>query len=289
MSDAFEVEVRKSEFELCPPGNHFGSVICLVDAGWHDENDSKTGAVFSIRKLIVGYELSVNKKDGSPFYFAETMSLSLTQGSKLYKLCEKLQGGLAVGSTVSVRGLLGRPCLVEITHTEGKSKSGESRTYPKLNGVSSVPQGMPPIPPRRAPLIWSVAEGTPIPDIGFLPQIYGDKPVDIVRSSKEFKEGKVPAGTQAQAGTPPPLGYLASTPPPQAAPPQQQWTPPPQASGYASPPPQAYPNYYPPQQPQGAPPQGYYPPQPQASGYAAPPQAAPPPTPAMVPGDRVPF
>jgi hypothetical protein len=235
MTDGWDLEVNSStydpdKFELAPAGNWPGVICAILEVGTHDDTD-QNGAPVTLRKVIIGYEMTSRKADGSPFVMSQEFTYSMHTSANLFKLVEKLTGARKEGEKFNPKPLLGMPVMVEVVHTPGQTKKGQDVTYANIKGVGSFPAGYAPPVGTRAPLLWGTFEGKAIPDVSFLPPVYGRKIIDLIRGSHEFRQGRIPAGAadagggagiaapSVPAGTvqvPPPMVPLQSGPSPAA-------------------------------------------------------------------------
>ena len=242
---SWDVEVKTAkkpeDWETCPAGNWPGTITTILDVGHHDAQDQESGKAYVSRKLVFGLEVAPapagpQKKDGSSFVFSKMMAFTMTTSSNLYDLVIRLMGRKpGEGESFNPTVLLGMPVMLEIVHTEGKTKSGERVIYANVKGIGSYNPNWPKPPTLRKPIIWGVFEGTPPPDLSFLPPIFGEKVLEIIRSCHELRGGAVPipapvpqtpAATSSVAPTWTPQGqpvYPAPTAPTGSAwPPQGQ-------------------------------------------------------------------
>jgi hypothetical protein len=100
---------------------------------------------------------------------------------------------------INLMNLLGKPCLVGISH--GKSANGNA--YAKITGISNVPKGMG-VPKPLTPIFeWHVGSGDfQAPD--WLPFLYGEPVEDVIKRSVEFAGAKrVGPGPAVPFGAPP--------------------------------------------------------------------------------------
>jgi hypothetical protein len=194
------------EYEAAPAGVLPARICALVDVGHHMQTDKKTGNEFLSRKLVIGYEiLGTARKDGQPFVLAEKLTFSMANTSNLYDLVTKVTGQTPPdGAIFDPRTLLGSKCQVQVEHN--LSKDGQKK-YANMVGVSGAPAYMPDFPAKLEPIVYSVQQPvTPFPDLAFLGRLYGDSVLDLVRSSAEAREGKVPGLPAARAASSPPAG-----------------------------------------------------------------------------------
>lgn len=196
---AMEVKTAGSgDFEICPAGNYPGTIIAIIDAGFHEAQDPKTGRPYERRILLVGYELAKKKKDGSPFTLAERYTWSMSNNSNFYTLAVNLTGPKKEGERFDPRVLAGMPVMVQVTNSS-VTKNGKENTYFNVGAVAQFPEGLPVPAPTRDKLVWSVMEDKPKPDTSWLPYIYGEPVNKIIDDSAEAKAGRIPKATVTAA------------------------------------------------------------------------------------------
>lgn len=251
---------KPQEYEerpLCPPGTFPAAVVGVLELGTHTE-DTDYGET-DRQKLAIVYELAVPQPNGEQFLFAEYLTFSEYTTSNFYKRYSTIMGIPPIGSDMNPTQLLGRPCGVSIEHREGGKR--QTRTYANLAEVIPPLYGQQPYQPRRQPTSWATFEGTPPPDLSWVPSIYGKSLKSIIESSHEARAGKFPLGSPTNQ---PPNQQHQRTSPPQQ-PPQPQYQQQPTQPQYQQP------QYH--QQPQQQPPTHYQQPedQPQDQGEDGPP------------------
>ncbi len=193
-NDPWEMEVGAggSDFETCPPGNYPGNVVALLDVGMQQET-SKDGEAFMARKLVVAFRLTKKDSKGKPFIVAERYTWSMKDNSNFYALACGLTGRkFAQGETFNPRSLAGIPCMIQMASKEGKDKKGNARTYCNIASVAQFPEGLPFPTVDSPPLCWSVRERKPLPDVSWVPKVYGDDISKMVRESDEYQKGLIP-------------------------------------------------------------------------------------------------
>lgn len=197
MSNGWDIPVsapqEHDEQPLCPSGNFPAAVVAVIDLGTRLEETDYGDA--DRRRVGVVYELAVPRPDGQPFCFAETLVFSRFTNSNLYKRYASLVGPAPTGGSYNPMHLLGKPCAVVISHREGGRK--QVRTYANLTDVIPPMYGQQPHRPRRQPLAWATFDGTPPPDLSWVPPVFGKTLRSLIESSNEAREGKFPLGDPA--------------------------------------------------------------------------------------------
>ena len=182
----------QGDFELCPAGNYPGTIVALIDAGFHDAQDMKSGKPYERRILIVAFEITKKKKDGTGFILAERFTWSMANNSNFFQLACNLTGPKREGETFDPRVLVGMPVMVQVTNSTVE-KNGKSNTYHNIGTVAQFPEGLPVPIPTRPGITWSVMEGKPKPELSWLPYVYGESVSGIIDKSAEAKAGRIPA------------------------------------------------------------------------------------------------
>jgi hypothetical protein len=183
--------------ELPPAGNHPGVLVGLIDLGSHDEEYQ--GKKYVARKVLLAWELTAeHKSDGSPFVVIRDFNLMNEMGKKngLRILLESWRGApMDEGHKLSLNQLLGKPCLVNVTH----EKTGSGKEVYKVKTVTPVPKTM--TVPRALcePMIWDTS-ALPFRAPDWLPFLYGRAVDETIAESYEAR-GLTPP---AQAKEPPP-------------------------------------------------------------------------------------
>jgi hypothetical protein len=207
--------------DIPPAGAHPAVIVALVDLGSRQETyknkDEKTGQeterTVEVRKILVAWELTGERMSGSEHNHVMCRDYTLATGPKsaLRKMMESLRGRqYAEGEGMEVDKLLGHPCQLNVTH----GKSAKGNTYAKIDGVGPLMKGVSPPPPGRKPFAWEIGSA-PLPDLSWMPYLYGGKVEDLIKESPEWKQANGRANGQAPAGQPPANGVAPQQPPQQ--------------------------------------------------------------------------
>lgn len=137
--------------EKCPAGAKVAVVAAIIDLGTqHSEfqNEAKW-----VRQVYVVWELPTTKTTGGASHLiASKATLSLNEKATLRKWAEAITGNkIADGAQFDVSALLGMPCIVNVQHAGAKG-------YPKVAGVSGLPDGMPEVKGTHAPFACTLEE-----------------------------------------------------------------------------------------------------------------------------------
>lgn len=207
---------------LCPAGTFPAVVVAIIDVGTHTQADITTGAPRDLRKLVVAYELGYQNPDGSPFVFAEKLTVSMHDRAILAARYTSIVSSIVPGVTPNLAALLGRQCSVGIAHTTG---SKGDRVFANIESVSAPIHGMPPVAPRRQPFVWRMDGGTPLPDVTWVPKLFRDSVADLLAQSHERRGGQTQQPIPAQSYQPAPVQLRQQQPiPAQYQPPAMQGT-----------------------------------------------------------------
>lgn len=172
-------------FEVPPAGSHGAALVAIIDLGTHREA-FKGEAEKDVHQVYLVWELTGCPMTGSNFnhVIGRKYTFSLHEKSGLRKMIKSWRNkDLGVGEQFDVLSMLGKKCMVSVSHTE----SGE-KVYANLDGVSAVPSGMPVADPKRKPVAREVTSADPVPD--WLPRIYGEPVEEVVKRAREVR----PAG-----------------------------------------------------------------------------------------------
>lgn len=198
---------NKSEgggYEKAPAGNHPAVLVGLIDLGeqWKEPfsaaPDPKTGKVPKAkwqRQVYYVYELVTKKRTNmdANHLIAIDLTFSMHEKSKM-RLWAEARTGRAIpdGAVYDITQELGQPVLLNV-----KMKGD----WPKIEGVSGVPDGFPVPDPKTKPVAWKLdpAKLDEIP--AWVPYLYGEKIADVVRRSKQIAgdrktETREPVGSQ---------------------------------------------------------------------------------------------
>jgi hypothetical protein len=96
---------------------------------------------------------------------ADRQTWSMSNNSNFYALVTNLTGPKKEGERFDPRVLAGMPVMVQVTNNTVTDKKGKDKTYHNIGTVAQFPEGLPFPTPSRPPLIWSVMEGKPVPDV----------------------------------------------------------------------------------------------------------------------------
>lgn len=198
--DPWEMEVGSGgsggDYVLCPAGNYPANIVGMLDVGHQDET-KQDGSPYQSRKLVVAFRLAKKRPDGKPFILAERYTWSMKDNSNFYALACGLTGQkFKDGEKFNPKSILGACCMVQVTNAT-VTKNGKEKTYHNIGGVAQFPEGLPAPAVDMAPLAWSVMEGKPLPDVSWVPFVYGDSIQKMVESSAEFRAGKIPSAKPA--------------------------------------------------------------------------------------------
>lgn len=173
-------------FEVPDQGSHTAALVAVIDLGTQ-ERILPDGKQEAKHKVYFAYELvEAEKSDGTPFVIGREYTLSLADRAALRDVVKALRGGkdLQPEEEVDLRSLLGRHCIVAISHQESKTQPG--RIFARLGGVQPPLRGMRVSPPRHTLVYWELSQ-EPIPGLDWLPYLYG-QPLDVVvTQSREMR------------------------------------------------------------------------------------------------------
>lgn len=187
---------EQGDWETCPAGNFPATIVGLFDVGTQKEFDRQKNETYEVRQLVLVLELIEEDSKGKNFYQAKKFTWSMRDNSNWYKLVTALTGKkFAEGEKFDPRKLMGLPCMAMVVHTNGTTKKGKAATFANLETISQFPKGFPAPAKHRDPVCWSVSEGKSLPDVAWVPNLYGKSVTTLAESSKEYAKGMMPVNT----------------------------------------------------------------------------------------------
>jgi len=147
-----------SDFAIAPAGNHVGICNAVVDLGMQ-----RGSAMYPNpkRQVYIRFELPSERvkyqKDGheieGPMSIGTTMTASMSEKANLRKLIESWFGKKFphdnAAADVDLKTLLGRRCLLNVTHTEKGQK-----VYANIGAATPLPKGMVSAEPQHNPSLY---------------------------------------------------------------------------------------------------------------------------------------
>lgn len=214
MSWAIPAKQGEGKFEKAPAGNHPAVLVAMIDLGnqWQEPYGTprpgeKAQAAKYQHRLYFVYELVTKKltgKHNENHLIAIDLTLSMHEKSTMRKWVEaRLGRRIRDNETYDVSAELGQPVLLNVVEKNG---------YPKIAGVSGIPDGLPVPPAQRPATSWKLNDPFALLP-SWLPWLYGRDIPTVIRDSEEYKAGAVREEGAAVAGNP--VGQSA----PQQAPP----------------------------------------------------------------------
>jgi len=147
-----------SDFAIAPAGNHVGICNAVVDLGMQ-----RGSAMYPNpkRQVYIRFELPSERvkyqKDGheieGPMSIGTTMTASMSEKANLRKLIESWFGKKFphdnAAADFDLKTLLGRRCLLNVTHTEKGQK-----VYANIGAATPLPKGMVSAEPQHNPSLY---------------------------------------------------------------------------------------------------------------------------------------
>lgn len=143
-------------FELAPEGTFLGVCYRVIDVG--TQRSEYKGEVKTNRKVMISWELPNERMEGGrPFSIHQTYTFSMHEKATFRKHLESWRGKKFEQSDFgptgfNVRNLLGKGCLLTVTHSH-KSEN----TYANLTGVAKMMKGME-APPAENEILYFTME-----------------------------------------------------------------------------------------------------------------------------------
>jgi hypothetical protein len=134
------------DFEIVPSGNHIAICNAIVDLGLQPGSGQYPEPK---RQVYVRFELPTErikyKKDGAdlegPMSIGRSFTASMSEKANLRKFIESWFGKKfptdATAADFDLFNLLGRKCLLNVTHTDKAAK-----TYANISNATPIPKGM---------------------------------------------------------------------------------------------------------------------------------------------------
>lgn len=180
---------------LIPAGNHVAILYSIVALGtqekmWEGRTKYVPQAQFTWEIPGVTAEFEDNGvKVVKPRVIGNDYTLSAAENAALRKMIESWRGAKftdAEAVAFDFRVLLGRPCLINITHTVSKK---DGKTYANIGSVTPMMQGIP-VPALFNPITYLEFENWDWNVYGTLPRFIREK----IERSPEFGQLVKPAG-----------------------------------------------------------------------------------------------
>jgi hypothetical protein len=134
----------QKDFKIAPAGNHIARLYSIIDLG-HQATEWK-GETKIMHKVVFTWELHgeddagepLKTDDGKPLIVSKRYTVSLGDQARLRQDLEAWSGKKMTAEdrkNFDLKGLLGKFCMVNITHSEdGK--------YANISGISPVPSAL---------------------------------------------------------------------------------------------------------------------------------------------------
>jgi hypothetical protein len=200
----------EGSFEKAPPGNHLAVCVALVDMGTQTVKAFNPGDKDKDqhRGYFVWELVGEKKADGTNHLLGLDLNLSMNDKAKLRKWVESRIGRrLAEGEVYDILAEVGAPCLLNVVEKNG---------YPKIEGVSAVPEGFTVPAPQNKPLAWNITTAMDAKRIDlptWLPYHYGQPIGDVIKKAQEL-DGMAVEVVNSPNSAPPPAD--SNTPAPAA-------------------------------------------------------------------------
>jgi hypothetical protein len=176
------------DFTPVAAGTYPAVLAALLDIGTYRETFQGQKPK-DVRKIVLVWELDA---DGGRYFIGRDYTLSLADKAHLRALVEKWRGkSLGDEEEFDLEKLVGRPCLLSVSHKEAKS----GNTYARVDGAAALMKGMTAIKPTHAPFAWSVEGGDSFPDHDWVPYLRGEPLAEVIKGCHE-RTGRRPDDDQ---------------------------------------------------------------------------------------------
>jgi hypothetical protein len=203
------------DFELCPAGSLHGCLLGVVDLGTHwdsfqGQTERKVRRVLLVweveaevegkdtpQHLVIGRDYNVGLNDKGELVYGMKSALRL--------LLEGYHGKqFSEGQDIDPEALLGRPCLVHVTHERTK---GTGKDIARVKGISKPIKGMTAYKPTRTKFSYAAdSQDASPPSDAWLPRVYGETVEAVLKRCLEWGgtgrrsiHGTGPGSTSAEA------------------------------------------------------------------------------------------
>lgn len=144
-------------FPICPEGNHLARVFSVIDMG--TESFNFNGKDIAQRKIRIAFELPEEtyefdlkgEKTIKNHIVGAKYTASKGKNSKLRPVLKALLGDIPQ-EEMDIFDILGKTCMVDVTHEVGKTTG---REYAKVNAVTSTPKGVKVAKPINEPIMFT--------------------------------------------------------------------------------------------------------------------------------------
>lgn len=148
-------DTQTGEFENPQPGTVSANCYKVIDLGTQESHFN--GETKRQRKVMIGWELDQQMKDGRPFSVHSRYTASLHKKATLRAILESWRGVKFTEAELEgfeVKKLLGKSCLLSLVETEDKK-------YINVASVMKMPAGMAVMAPVNPPVYFSLDEFDP--------------------------------------------------------------------------------------------------------------------------------
>jgi len=168
------------DFELAPIGVHPARCYRIIDLGTQTTNWE--GQTKRAHKVVLTWELLGDERmgDGRPFSISKRFTMSTHEKSVLRPFLESWRGRAFTPEEIArfdVTAVLGAPCLLNVTHDQGK----DGTTYANIAGCMPLPKGM----PKPEPVNPQVTFDLDNPDMKLF-ESFGQKLQATIMSAEEW-------------------------------------------------------------------------------------------------------
>lgn len=134
---------KTKEFELPEAEVYTGALVGIFDLGLQESQYGEKHQVHLV------FEIDYDKQDGKKFLVGNTYTASLYEKATLRKVAEALlrrSMSDEEAEDFDLFDLLGKACLVDVVHNEGKGKHA-GKTFVNVKNVSKIMKGQQPYRP----------------------------------------------------------------------------------------------------------------------------------------------
>jgi hypothetical protein len=144
-------KVEAQTFSIAPMGTFNAVVIDVAFIGTYTKTFGKGEETTSKDYEFVGFGFKfIDMNTGAENIIYSETALSYVDGSRLRAYIDAVAPDFKEGD--SLKSLLGKKCNITITHSQGKDKMGEPKTYANITNITQNNKNMPDVPVNNAEL-----------------------------------------------------------------------------------------------------------------------------------------
>ena len=182
--------------EVPPAGSHPAVLVGLIDLGTHQrtyqgQDQGEAPQIYLVWELTSEPCPGTNRNH----VLGRQFTNSLNKKAKLRLFIESWSGRqLQEGEEFDYSKMLGKSCLLNVVH-----KQSGDYTNANIESVSKPPKGMTVPPAKIETYSWEIGCGKPLPELPWLPPIFGKSVKQVIEASREYTNGTAANGNGKHA------------------------------------------------------------------------------------------